>query len=423
MKLSKQIRLGFGLMMVLMIVLGALFVYNVYKLNEAASNIEGRYSTLYKLFSIPNNGVETDPGLGREIVDRAVALVDEQLKYNYTYVLIIVGVSILFAGVITILFPSKITRPIERLINATKQVKKGDYSYRIKSTAGEVDEISTLAGSFNEMLQNIEDTNRSNLELLERTKGFNETLKERVEEATSAIREQQNELIRAERLATVGQFAAHIAHEIKNPLSGITVALELMRSKLEDNEQQQSISDVLKEVKRLDRILKDLLQLSIPKEMDFSPTDPNDIVERSVVVVSSAADEKGVTIETNLKCTGEYVLDHEKCQQVVINLLINGIDAVDANEGRVTVETENVNGDVHVRVSDTGRGIPPEEMEKVFEPFYTSKKQGTGLGLAISKKIVEAHDGRITVSSELGKGTTFTVVLPASAAERAVITV
>lgn len=422
MKLSKQIRLGFGLMMVLMIVLGALFVYNVYRLNEAASNIEGRYSTLYKLFSNPHNDIESDPGLGKEIVDRAVALVDEQLKYNYTYVLIIVGVSILFAGVITILFPSKITRPIERLINATKQVKKGDYSYRIKST-GEVDEISTLAGSFNEMLQNIEDTNRSNLELLERTKGFNETLKERVEEATSAIREQQNELIRSERLATVGEFAAHIAHEIKNPLSGITVALELMKSKSEDNEQQQSISDVLKEVKRLDRILKDLLQLSIPKEMDLRPADPNDIVERSVVVVSSAADEKGVAIETNLKCTGEYALDYEKCQQVVINLLINGIDAVDANKGKVTVETENVNGDVHVRVSDTGRGIPPEEMEKVFEPFYTSKKQGTGLGLAISKKIVEAHDGRITVSSELGKGTTFTVVLPASAAERARITV
>jgi len=409
-------------MMVLMIVLGALFVYNVYRLNEAASNIEGRYSTLYKLFSIPNNSVESDPGLGKEIVDRAVALVDEQLKYNYTYVFIIVGVSILFAGVITILFPSKITRPIERLINATKQVKKGDYSYRIKST-GEADEISALAGSFNEMLQNIEDTHRSNLELLERTKGFNETLKERVEEATSAIREQQNELIRAERLATVGEFAAHIAHEIKNPLSGITVALELMRSKSEDNEQQQSISDVLKEVKRLDRILKDLLQLSIPKEMDLRPADPNDIVERSVVIVSSAADEKGVTIDTNLMCTGEYVLDYEKCQQVVINLLINGIDAVETNKGRVTVETENVNGNVHVRVSDTGRGIPPEEMEKVFEPFYTSKKQGTGLGLAISKKIVEAHDGRITVSSELGKGTTFTIVLPANTAEKARITV
>lgn len=196
MKLSKQIRLGFGLMLILMIIIGGLFIYNVYRLNEAASNLEGRYSTLYKLFSNPDNKIESDPGFGKEIVDRAVALVDDQLKYNYTYVLIIVGVSLVFAGIIAILFPAKITKPIERLINATKTVKKGDYSYRIKSV-GEADEISILAGSFNDMLQNIEDTHRSNIELLEQTKRFNETLNEKVQEATQAIREQQNELVRA----------------------------------------------------------------------------------------------------------------------------------------------------------------------------------------------------------------------------------
>ncbi|HVY55606.1 MAG TPA: ATP-binding protein, partial [Thermodesulfobacteriota bacterium] len=191
----------------------------------------------------------------------------------------------------------------------------------------------------------------------------------------------------------------------------------------EDGEQQQAISDVLTEVRRLDRILKDLLQLSIPKEMDLKPAAPNDIVERSLLIVSPAAEEKGVTIEARLNCKDEYLLDYEKCQQVVINLLINGIDAVDANGGKVAVETEKVDGDVHIRVSDTGHGIPPEDMEKVFEPFYTNKKQGTGLGLAISKRIVEAHDGMITVSSEPGKGTTFTVVLPANTDERARMTV
>lgn len=409
-------------MLILMIIIGGLFVYNVYRLNDAASNIEGRYSTLYKLFSNPDNTIEPDPGIGKEIVDRAVALVDEQLKYNYTYVFIIVGVSLLFAGMITILFPAKITRPIERLINATKTVKKGDYSYRIKST-GEADEISALAGSFNEMLQNIEDTHKSNLELLEQTKRFNETLREKVDEATSAIREQQNELIRSERLATIGEFAARIAHEIKNPLSGITVALEVMRNKSEDSDQHQSISEVLKEVRRLDRILKDLLQLSIPKEMDLRKADPNDIVERSVLVVSPIAEEKGVTIETNLGCTKEFDLDYEKCQQVVINLLINGIDALGTGGGKITVATESANGELHIRVTDTGQGIQPQEMEKVFEPFYTSKKQGTGLGLAISRRIVEAHDGRISVSSEVGKGSTFTVVLPGSPGEKAKISV
>lgn len=409
-------------MLVLMVIIGGLFVFNVYRLNEAASNLEGRYSTLYKLFSNPDSQIKSDPGFGKEIVDRAVTLVDQQLKYNYTYVLIIVGVSLVFGGIITILFPAKITKPIERLITVTKTVKKGDYSYRIKSV-GEADEISVLAGSFNEMLQDIENTHKSNLDLIEQTKRFNETLTERVEEATRAIRDQQNELIKAERLATIGEFAARIAHEIKNPLSGITVALEMMNSKSEDRGQQQSISEILKEVRRLDRILKELLQLSIPKEMDFRRADPNDVVERSVILVNPRADEKGVTIEMKLNCDEEYGLDYEKCQQVVINLLINGIDAVKPGEGKVTVETGSAQGGLRISVADTGHGIPQSEIEKVFEPFYTSKKQGTGLGLAISKRIIEAHNGEITVSSEEGKGSTFTIIIPRSAEGGAKITV
>jgi len=199
-KLSKQIRLGFGLMMALMLIIGGLFIFNIYKLNEAASNLEGRYSTLYKLFSKTDSTMQSTMqskhGFGKEIVDRAVTLVDEQVKYNYTYMLIIVCVALVFGGVITILFPSRITRPIERLIKATKTVKKGDYSYRIDKT-GKADEICVLAGSFNEMLQNIEDTHVNNIELINQTQKFNETLNEKVEEATQAIREQQNELVRA----------------------------------------------------------------------------------------------------------------------------------------------------------------------------------------------------------------------------------
>ncbi len=121
---------------------------------------------------------------------------DEQIKYNYTYTLIIVGLALVFGGIIAILFPSRITKPIERLITATKKVKKGDYSYRIENP-GKADEICILAGSFNEMLQTIEDTHRSNIELLHQTQKFNETLNEKVREATRAIREQQNELVRA----------------------------------------------------------------------------------------------------------------------------------------------------------------------------------------------------------------------------------
>lgn len=411
MNLSKQIRLGFALMLLLMLIIGGLSVYNVYKLKEAASNLQGRYSTLYKLFGTQAGEIESDPGFGKEMVEQAIRIVDEQAKYNYTFILIIVGAALLFGGVITILFPSKITRPIGRLVNATRTVTKGDYSYRIKDV-GESSEVSKLAGSFNEMLQNIEETHNNNLELLEQTKRFNETLTEKVEEATQAIREQQNELIKNERLASIGEFATRIAHEIKNPLSGITLALELMKGKSEDGEQTQAISEVLKEVRRLDRILKDLLHLSVPREMDFRDADPNEIVERSVIFVKPRAEEKGVTLDMKLDSTGSYSLDSEKCQQVLINLLINGIDVAMPGTGKVTVETESVNGLLHIRVLDDGPGIKEDDFDKIFEPFYSNKKQGTGLGLPISKKIVEAHRGEIAVSSEEGKGSVFTVIIP-----------
>lgn len=418
MNLSKQIRLGFALMLFLMLIIAGLSIYNVYSLNEAASNLEGRYSTLYKLSENPEGEVEAEPGLGKEMVEQAIDLVDKQLTNNYTYVLIVVGVALVFGGFITALFPTKIIRPIERLVQATKKVKKGDYSFRIEDV-GDSDEISILASSFNDMLGNIDDTNKKNVELIEETKRFNETLREKVEEATREIKEQQNELIKSERLATIGEFAARIAHEIKNPLSGITVALEMMRGKSENGELDKSISEVLTEVRRLDGILKDLLQLSIPKEMDFRMTDPNDIVERSVMLVNSRAQEKQVSIETQLNCSRQFPLDPEKCQQVLMNLIINAVDAVESGTGKVEINTESDGDNLYIKISDNGPGIPETERGKIFEPFYSNKKSGTGLGLPISKKIVKSHNGSIKVSSEEGRGTTFTVKIPGDAGEEA----
>ncbi|MCL4246090.1 MAG: HAMP domain-containing protein, partial [Candidatus Dadabacteria bacterium] len=393
--MSTQIRLGFALMLTLMLVAGGLSVYNAHKLNEAAANLEGRYSTLYKLFTNPSSDVDSEAGFGKEMVEQAVTIVGEQVKSNYTFLLVIVGAALLFGGMITVLFPWKITRPVERLVKATQTVKKGDYSYRITGLEG-TGEISKLAGSFNDMLRNIEDTHKSNLELLDQTKRFNETLREKIEEATRAIREQQNELIRAERLAIIGEFATRIAHEIKNPLSGITVALEIMRGKARDEEQEHSITEVLKEVRRLDGILRELLQLSVPKEMDLREIDPNEVVERSIVLVRPRAEKKGVSMTVKHGASAPCRLDYEKCQQVLINLLINAIDSTEPGRGTVSVETKSVNGSLQITIQDDGSGIPESEIEKIFEPFYSSKKQGTGLGLPISKKIIESHSGEIT---------------------------
>jgi two-component system NtrC family sensor kinase len=317
----------------------------------------------------------------------------------------------LFSGAIAVLFPKKITKPILRLVNATKSVGSGEYSYRVENLGGS-NEIDELISSFNKMLQNIQVTHEDNVRLLEQTKRFNEVLEEKIEEATKDIKEMQNELIKTERLATIGEVAAKIAHEIKNPLSGISIALELMKNKTPDDEQRQKVSEILSEVARLDRIIKDMLQIAKPPELYLRNISPNEIVEKAIALVSPKADERRIKIDKNLNCRDSFYLDAEKIEQVIINLLLNGIDSINGTGGKIIVETEILKNELYIKVSDSGCGFPEVEIEKLFQPFYSTKRTGTGLGLAISKRIIESHRGRIIVSSEVGKGSIFTLVIP-----------
>lgn len=400
-------------MFFLILIISGFSIYSIYRLDEAASNLEGRYTTLYKLISKSSNKDLTSENekFGSEMIDQALNLIDQQVKYSYTNIFLVVGIALLFSGVIAVLFPMKITKPILRLVNATKSVGSGDYSYRVENLGGS-NEIAELISSFNKMLQNIQFTHEDNVKLLEQTKRFNEVLEEKIEEATRDIKEMQNELIKSERLATIGEIAAKIAHEIKNPLSGISIALELMKAKTPDDDQRKKVSEILSEVARLDRIIKDMLQIAKPAELFLQDISPNEIVEKAVTLVSPKADERKIKIDKNLNCRDSFCLDAEKIEQVIINLLLNGIDSINGTGGKIIVETEILKNELYIKVSDSGCGFPEVEIEKLFQPFYSTKRTGTGLGLAISKRIIESHNGRIIVSSEEGKGSTFTLVIP-----------
>jgi len=319
---------------------------------------------------------------------------------------------------LTFIVPRVITRPILRLADATQKVASGNLSHRVESLDGS-SEISMLTQAFNNMLESIEyhekeleKKNAENLKLLDKMKRFNEVLELRIEEATREIREKQEELIRAEKLAIIGEMASGIAHEIRNPLSGIAIALELMKNESSNPEHRQTISEILKELNRLERIIKELFQLGHPKSLNVIECDPNEIVETALNLVSLKAKEKGITIEKRLECREKFQVDPEQIEQVVINLLINGIDAINGSFGKLTVETGSSNGNVRIIVSDTGCGLSPEIKEKIFQPFYSTKKSGTGLGLSISRRIVETHKGSILIASEEGRGSTFTVEIP-----------
>jgi two-component system NtrC family sensor kinase len=388
-------------------------IHSIFRLDKAASNLEGRYTTLYKLISKSSNKELTSENekFGSEMIDQALTLINQQVKHSYTNIFLVIGIALLFSGAIVVLFPKKITKPILRLVNATKSVGSGEYSYRVESLGGS-NEIDELISSFNKMLQNIQVTHEDNVKLLEQTKRFNEVLEEKIEDATKDIKEMQNELIKTERLATIGEVAAKIAHEIKNPLSGISIALELMRNKTAEDDQRQKVSEILSEVARLDRIIKDMLQIAKPPELYLRAISPSEIVEKAIALVSPKADERRIKIDKDLSCRDSFCLDPEKIEQVLINLLLNGIDSIDGTGGNITVQTEILKNELHIKVSDSGCGIPDVEIEKLFQPFYSTKRNGTGLGLAISKRIIESHRGRIIVKSEIGKGSVFTLVIP-----------
>ncbi|SRR5579875_1496959 len=412
-KLGKQITYGYAVMCFLMVVISGLSLYSIYRLDKVTSNIEGRFTTLSNILS-KKERVPEPLRFEDKMIAEIKKITNEQVKYAYVNVFTVGLIALLFGGMLTLMVPRVITKPISRLVNATKWVASGDYSYRIKNPSESAEEISTLIAAFNDMLENIERRGEENIKLLEETKALNQTLEARVDEATREIKEKQAQIIKSERLAAIGEIVAGIVHEIRNPLSGIAVALGLMKNEVQEPEHKQTIADVLKEIDRLNRIIRDLLQyaqLAHPRKLNLVETDPNEVVERVINLMNPKAQEKGIEVEKKLNPTEPFRVDPDQIEQVVMNLIINGIDAMNGH-GKLTVETQNTNGYISIKVSDTGQGLSEEAKEKIFRPFYSTKTNGTGLGLPISLGIVEMHEGKILVSSEKDKGSTFTVMIP-----------
>jgi len=402
-------------MFLLMLLISGFSVYSIYNLDKAAENIKGRHTTLSKLIS---DKKEANKGFfANEMLLESVKISDEQIKYSYITVFTVIGVILVFGIILTFFIPRVITKPIFNLFKAAESVAGGDYSYRVDGVKSS-GEINTLVQAFNHMIDNIEISNRELqkkndeiLKLLETTKRFNGVLETEIEEATREIKEKHKALIRTEKLATIGELATGVAHEVRNPLSGIAIALELMQAETENEEHKQTISEILNEIVRLERIVKGLFQLGHPKSLQLIECEPNDIVERALSLVNMRAKSKGVTIEKQLGCGNQFNVDHEQIEQVILNLLINGIDAT-GSFGTVKVETKNCNGTVEIAVSDTGCGFSENDVDKILQPFYSTKERGTGLGLAISNRIVEAHGGKMNISSKKGSGSRFVVEIP-----------
>jgi two-component system nitrogen regulation sensor histidine kinase GlnL len=229
----------------------------------------------------------------------------------------------------------------------------------------------------------------------------------------TAIKEMEARLLEQERLAAVGELAAIVAHEVRNPLAGIRGACEILLEGYRADDARTEIGrEVLHQVDRLNGTVTDLLLYARPKAMDPVPTDFHALLDRVLNVLREEAEARGIAIERVLDPDPPVVVaDGRQLEQVLINLLQNAFHVV-PEDGRVRIETSHGNGALVASIEDNGPGIPPDRLERIFKPFYTTRTQGTGLGLAICKKIVDAHGGRIDVVSPSGSGARFTITLP-----------
>ena len=236
-------------------------------------------------------------------------------------------------------------------------------------------------------------------------------LEVKVADRTRELREAQDKLLKSERLAAIGELAAMVGHDLRNPLTGIAGATYYLKtkanSKLNEKENDMLVT-IESAVAYSNKIITDLLDYSREIRLDRSETDPKSLLEEAVNRIEAPA---GITIANQTESEPRLKVDKEKMQRVFINIIKNAFDAM-PNGGSLTIRSENTENDVSIIFSDTGAGMSKETLQKLWTPLFTTKAKGMGFGLPICKRLVEAHGGKICVESQIGKGTTFTITIP-----------
>jgi signal transduction histidine kinase len=254
----------------------------------------------------------------------------------------------------------------------------------------------------------------TNAQLYESLEAYTSELETRVEERTKALQQAQEQLLRAEKLAALGRLSGEIAHEINNPLQPIILLLEeaTENDKL-DPETQEHLSLALQEAHRLRRTVQRLLNFARPDTSQLSYVDPVELLGEVLALTQKKMEHTGVRLVTRLEQVSAIYANPDQLKQVFLNMTLNALDSMlDKSRGVIEVELSEREGKIWIKIRDNGKGIPPNILNQIFEPFFSTKEMGSGLGLAISHSLVEAHGGSIYVESQLERGTCFSVVLP-----------
>ncbi|MBE0568888.1 MAG: HAMP domain-containing protein [Deltaproteobacteria bacterium] len=277
------------------------------------------------------------------------------------------------------------TRPMDKLLEATRALQSGNLDFKVE---GLKDEFGELGGSFNEM--------------------------------SASLKGQMHKMRRAEQMAIVGQLAAGFAHEVKNPMAGIKVAMSVLSGESSiQPEDREVLRKVMGEITRLEGLMKDFLNFAKPQKPSLEPVNLNQVLNTTLAFYlkshSIGTGEEGkVRIVKDFGDIPPVLADVSQLQQVFLNLFLNALDAMpDGGTLSVKSRQEEGGGKVRIEIADTGKGMRKELLDKIFEPFFTTKSKGTGLGLAITRQMVEQHEGTIEVSNRPEGGALFAMVFPA----------
>ena len=327
------------------------------------------------------------------------------------------GILLVSILLIAIIIYFAIYKPTKRLHIGTERLSEGDLDHRIE--LDRQDELGQLAQSFNRMAKNLKQANQE-------LRDWSRTLEDRVEEKTEELEEMHRGMVQVEKMASLGRMAATVAHELNNPLSGIVTYAKVLMRKIkrlmpEDQEEREDVLEELdlirSESQRCGNIVKDLLIFARESSADFQETQVHQVLERAINLVGHHLELENIRLERQFQLEDdEITCDQDKLVQALVALMVNAVEAME-DEGKLTLRTmehPEEAGYIRIEVQDTGVGMSREVQEQIFDPFFSTKREtkGVGLGLAVVYGIIQRHNGKITVDSEVGKGTTFTIVLP-----------
>jgi len=356
---------------------------------------------------------ESDAVLGSLVIRIPLEELDANLHKSSVLAITIT----LFLVTFLLFFTRKIIKnPLNAIIKASEAVSRGDTSKRLEIKSNQLNDVRMVSSAFNEMLDNLQ---MATIEL----QNWSQQLEYKVQKKSEELSEMQNELVHIERMASLGKLSSSVAHEINNPLSGVLTYTKLVHKnirklKVDDAEKipmLKYLKVIEEETKRCGEIVKGLLDFSRKDQMDYETNHLNKVLREAYTLMEHQMKIANIGFHTDFSARWDLVhCSENQIKQACIAILLNSSEAVFDN-GEIMMKTSNPDADnIKIEITDNGVGIDPEDLPHIFEPFFSAKQKasGIGLGLAIVHGIVQSHQGKVEIDSELGKGTTISIILP-----------